>query len=237
MIRKNIVTRVVLLLSAALLMAGCSGKKADDKKTAGTDTFVPDESAEEEPQMVFPYELDGGNLIVHSLFQSSIENPDCGNEYAEDIASLEIENLSGRFLEAAEITIHMDDGSELTMSLEDIPTGRKVWAFDTENRSAAADAVCISMECETEYLDEAPLMEGQLAAEVNETTVTLTNMSEESLSGLTVGCHCLFDEVYYGGKTYSYPAEELAPGASTSVNAEDCFLGTAEVVRISKQEK
>ena len=228
MSKKNRVISLIILLMFCIMLSACSGKKDKESET------VSEKKEKKKTEISFPYAIDEDRLMVNSLFQSSIENPDCENEYADDIASLEIENQSGKFLESAKITLHMSDDLELNMVIKDIPANQKVWVFDNMNQSIKGDAICESIDCEASFLDEDPLIGEQIKIKVKDTKVTLSNQSEETLSGLTVGCHCLFDGVYYGGLTYSYPVDEISPDGKTVIEADDCFLGTAEVVRISK---
>ena len=65
----------------------------------------------EKKKMTFPYDLDDGKLTVQSIFQSSIDNPDCHDKYEDDIASLEIVNNSDQLLKEADITVETDDGT------------------------------------------------------------------------------------------------------------------------------
>lgn len=250
MIRKKRIILTIVMLIVVTMLTACSGNNADTADTAQPTADYAGSKANEnsetenenqtetetesEKEIVFPMELDNGNLIVNSLFQSSIENPDCNDEYGDDIASLEVVNQSGKLLESADITLHMNDGMELHMQISDLPAGQKVWVFDNKNNSITDGAVCVSIDCKADYLDEVPMMANMISVETSETSVTLTNRSEETLSGLTVKCHCSIDGVYYGGLTYSYPVDELSPDKSTVIEADDCFLGTAVVVRISK---
>ena len=54
------------------------------------------------------------------------------------------------------------------------------------------------------------------------------------LSNLLLHCHCLIDGSYFGGLTYTYPVESIPAGQSIAVEAEDCYLGEAAVVRVSQ---
>ena len=102
--------KYLLPLVLILLLFTACGKKEEQTDTRGEATEAV--STEEQKEGIeFPYEIDNGNLVINSVFQSSIENPDCGNEYGDDIASLELVNQSNQYLDSAELTLHMSDGS------------------------------------------------------------------------------------------------------------------------------
>ncbi len=194
---------------------------------------------EDEPETVsfgvgLPYELDGGSITVLSLFPSSVSNPDCGEEMGEELASLEVQNTSGRHLARAEIDILLMTGETLRFVIEDLPAGMSVWAFDTANQSMAADAVCAEITCTAEYEPETPLSSDVLEITAEGTMVTLRNRTEENLAGADVSFRCLFDAaLYYGGRTWTYATGPIPAGGSVTLDVYECYLGTAEAVRVS----
>ncbi|MGN0975069.1 MAG: hypothetical protein ACI4OL_03645, partial [Gemmiger sp.] len=174
-------------------------------------------------------------LTVNSLFQSSIFNPDCSDQSGEDIASLEIVNNSGEFLTSATFTAVLEDGATLNFVVEDLPAGRSVWAFETTNAVIASTDACVEITCETAYEPAPPLMDDRISVAADGTAVTLRNLTDEPLTGVTASFHCLFDEgLYFGGKTYTYPVDELPPGGETTLQIDECYLGTAEAVRVAQ---
>lgn len=212
-----VILAIILIGMLALLLAIFSASKGRENKSR---------------KIEFPYELNEGKLVVNSLFQSSISNPDCNNEEGEDIASIEITNASEEFLVEAKITVVLKDGTEIPFLVTNLPAGGKIWAFATDNQSMALDFTCTKINSEVEFAKEAPLMEDKLACEVDETNVSLMNKTSEAVSNLVVGCHCLFEGVYYGGLTYSYQIDEIPANDSTAFEADDCYLGSAVVVCI-----
>lgn len=235
-LKRGYMSVAALLLMALLLFSACSknsdGNSADPSDNAGGEQ----QSEETEAGMTFPYELEGGKLAVQSIFQSSIENPDCGNELAEDIASLELTNQSDEFCITAEVTVTMQDGMKLSFTATNIPSGKTIWAFASDNTSISLDNIrneIDEIEVSAQF-GEASLMEDQVSVAVDNTTITIQNLTEEEITNLTVGCHCLFDEVYFGGLTYNYPVESIAAGESVTIEADDCYMGTAEVVSITR---
>lgn len=226
---------VLIVVGVIVFLTGKSPDETKEQDAAGSEAAA--ENAEEEEQqrgLQFPYELEDGKLVVASLFQSDIMNPDCNDEMGEEIASLEIVNQSGKYLSSASFKVTMEDRQVLNFKVSDVPNGKSVWAFETGNTSISSDAVCELIECETQYEEEAPLMADQIAVEVSDTSVTLTNLTDEDLTNLVVDCHCLFEEAYFGGLTYTYPVDVLSAGGTAMIEADDCYMGNAEVVRITQ---
>lgn len=220
---------LVLILVMILSMAACKNKNGVSSSTTSAQASEEEQSEKFE----FPYELDDGKLVVNSLFQSSVANPDYNNEDGEDIATLEIVNQSEEYLSSATITVTLEDGSVLNFSISGMPSGAKVWAFETGNNSIATDINCESIECDSQYSVDDQLMSDQIAVEIDNTSVTLTNLTEGDLTDLVVYCHCLFDGMYFGGLTYGYPVESVPAGGTAVIEADDCYLGSAEVVCIA----
>lgn len=180
---KGIVVALAVGISLSMF-AGCANKNTDK----GDDVSNVDESgiaATEKDGVEFPYELENGKLLVNSLFQASIENPDCDNEIGEDIASLEIENQSEEFCTEVNVQVTMQDGSELSFSATNIPAGKKVWVFSTDNQSIAQENICEKIECTAEF-GENSMMEDQVQYSVEDTTITIQNITDSEITDLSV---------------------------------------------------
>lgn len=169
---------------------------------------------------------------MDSLFQYSGYNPDCGDEMGEDIASLVITNRSEEHLAEARLTVTLADGKELAFEVRDLPAGQTVWAFAKDNSAYVLSNFCTAIAGTTQFEQSTPLMADRLSAAVQETEVTLTNNSAEAIAGVTVYCHTVFEDVYFGGTAYAYAAGDIPAGGSATVSAVDCYLGEAAVVRI-----
>ena len=182
---------------------------------------------------MFPCLLEEKRLSVTSLFQYSGINPDSG-EAGEDIASLAVTNQSDQHLTSAEITAKLDDGTKLAFQLTDVPAGQTVWTFARNNESLGRVSTCKTLNCEASFEAETPLLPDQVVVETEGISVTLTNLTDEELTDLTVYCHCLFDGAYFGGLTYAYPVDGIPAGDSITIQAEECYLGEAAVVRVTR---
>lgn len=230
-IRIILIAIVAILIIAIITAALAHTKKAEEPNSVQSESIENESSG-----FSFPYNLAEGRLRVDSLFQYSGLNPDCNNEEGEDIAALEIVNQSDEFCKSAEIEIAMQDGTELVFKAEDIPAGKKIWVFESSNQSIGQDDACKEIKDNSEF-GEVSLMEDQVTASVEDTTITIENLTGEEITDLTVGCHCLFEDTYFGGVTYSYPTGTIPAGGQATVDAADCYMGTAEVVWISNNEE
>ena len=215
---------VILIIQMLVLWKDVSWKKEKQEQEK--------ETAEE--ILEFPYSLDDGKLEITSLFQSSIDNPDCENATGENIASIEVKNQSGKFLVSANITVILSDDTELQFELVDIPAESSVWAFETSNIEITEQPKCKTIECEAVYEESNPMMTEELSIEADGTTVNISNLTDTNLTNINVSFHCLFDEdVYFGGKTYIYPIDVLSVGETVSLEVEECYLGQADAVRVT----
>lgn len=235
---------IAIVLVAAIIVAVVIFSERDSGATVDNET---NESAEasadmsnldeetEDPGLPFPYQLEGGKLEVASLFQFTGFNQDCNGEEGEDIASISFTNTSEEFLTSVKLTAVLRDGTELHFEAEDVPAGQGVLAFSKENASYDMANVCESITCEAEFAETAPLLSESVSISVEETAVTIVNLTDEELTDLVIHCHTLFDGNFFGGLTYSYPAESIEAGGSITLQAEDCYLGEAAVVRIDQE--
>ena len=93
--KNNIVMlRIVCLSAIGMIVLLCVG--------IGNWTRINDNMNKKKNQEVsFPYELEEGKIEILSLFQASVENPDCNNELGENTAALEIANKSEEYCQQA----------------------------------------------------------------------------------------------------------------------------------------
>lgn len=180
---------------------------------------------------LFPMELEGGCLTVHSLFPYSGMNPDAGLEFGENIAGLQLTNTSDEHISLAELTAVLDDGTELCFRVEDLPPGMSAMLFEPEGRTLDGDRYCVDLYGFAEF-EEDPLQSELVAVSVDGIAVTVYNVSGRDLTDLRVACHGLLDGSCFGGITYIYDVASLPAGAVTVISAVDCILGETRVVRV-----
>lgn len=234
-----IVVAILLLIAAVVFVmprvlytlsgdAETELSQTDAQLAAGT----PEETTEAPiPTIAFPLAAEDDKLEINSLFQFSGINPDCGNQEGTDIASIVLKNVSDLYLAEANITLTLLDGTQLNFVVTELPAGASVMAFSTENSVLPADAACVSAVCDASFDPTAVTVSDQVTASADGVHITLTNISGQDLSQIVVYCRDTLGGDFFGGTTYSYIVTNLPSGESTVVEATDCILGMAEVVR------
>lgn len=192
---------------------------------------LPDHTTHVTEAVDFPLTLEGGDLLIDSLFSFDGINPDCGYEESRGIASLKLVNTSGRHLSLVEITLTMSDGTELRFSAQHIAPGRSASVFCTTNTSLPQDAQCESVQCHAEFTTEP--MSDALTIQVNGMEINLTNDSGRDIRNIVLYCHNILGDEYFGGIAYPYEINSLSAGESTMLFAADCLLGIADVSYLS----
>lgn len=210
---------------------GCTSK--DNLILEDEITNQEEQLAEEEHGIQFPYTIDDYKIEIESLSMATFPNPDAGGEKGEDIACLEIKNTTGQFILKANLVMTLEDGSSYEFQVFDLPDAETILAFEINNSGYDGKTACESIKVvEIEMAEEVESLKEIFSIEVNETEVTMTNISERDISEFTITCHCKFDESYFGGISYSYIVEGVSAAETLSVDALECYLGEAEVVRL-----
>lgn len=227
--------RVLLIAGAilALLVLALVIWKLTDR-SGEEDPLPPEATPTAAAGLSLPYSLEDGRLEISSVFQYTGDNPDCGDEAGEDVAALVVTNRSDRHLTSARLTAELADGTRLSFWISDVPAGQTVRVFESDNGRYDTANPCVAVTCDAQFEDGSPVPADRLSVSVEETEVTLTNISGEPLGELTLYCHCLLNGAYFGGGTYSYAVEPIPAGGSVTIAAEECYLGEAAVVRVTQ---
>lgn len=206
----------------------------DDTQTADTNEEEQTEPSEEtDTGLEFPYLLDDDKIQVDSLFQYSGINPDAQNEECEDVASLQLKNNSDQYLEKAEISVELTDGTAFSFEAEDVPAGKSVMAFDTANEAYDGKTGVAFIDAATTYSSDAGLKEEAVKITSDDNGIQLENISGENLGNMKVKYHCVLDDMYFGGSSMETDVAGLAAGETTTVDTSESILGDAEVVSIA----
>lgn len=242
-----LIAAVLVIVLALLPQLMNRAEEAPETQPAGTtaapaatetevQTQAPSQETVSGNRVSFPVSLEDGKLELKMLFQYSGINPDSANQEGTNIASIQLTNVSGGYLAQAKLDLTLQDGTVLQFAVTDLPAGGSVMAFCVDNLSVDADAAVAEVACEAEFAEPDASANGKLVTSAEGVTVKVTNISGEDLSNIVVYCRSVFGEDYFGGVTYPYTIENLPAGESATVEAWDCILGMAEVVRVAISE-
>ena len=179
-----------------------------------------------------PAMLEDGRLQIESLFQFDGINPDCENQEQEHIAAILVKNISGEFLLEAKIMMELSNGTQTSFVVTNLPAERAAMVFSAENSSIKEADVCVGIACEARWDEAAAIPEGVVVS-AEGITITVTNQTAQDIPELTVYCHSLLGEDFFGGITYMYKIEDLSANETTVIEAPECIMGMAEVVRVA----
>lgn len=224
----TITLSVVLVLLIILLVVLAGHKRSLAKQEAAKKA-----EAKAEKGLELPYQFDDGKLEMKSIFSYAGPNPDNNAEEGDNIAAIQMTNCSDTYLASAKITVTVGDGTKLTYQVEALPAGKTVTAFEVQNQELPDKPVVKKIDAKTQYSNDVSLHEDALTITVEDTNIGLTNISQEAIQNMTVFYHDVMDDEYFGGKSYQKTVESLAAGESTTVTAEECYIGEAAVAGIS----
>lgn len=179
----------------------------------------------------FPYTSEDGNLQIMSLIQFTGPNVDAENADGEDIAGLQIRNISDRYLDEAEIKVRIDDETEYSFLVQDLPAGSETVAFELAGQSYNGQAVCREIEC-TAQMTDTSIREDAVQITIDGSKLTITNIAEQQIDNAVVIYRCTTGDSYIGGISYEIPVSGLAAGESLEYEDSECLLGTPEVVGV-----
>ena len=221
----TIIFGIILVLLIILLVVLTGHKRSLAKQEAAKKA-----EAKAEKGLELPYQFDDGKLEMKSIFSYAGPNPDNNAEEGDNIAAIQMTNCSDTYLASAQITVTVGDG---TYQVEALPAGKTVTAFEVQNQELPDKPAVKKIDAKTQYSNDVSLHEEALTITVEDTNIGLTNISQEAIQNMTVFYHDVMDDEYFGGKSYRKTVESLAAGESTTVTAEECYIGEAAVASIS----
>ena len=179
----------------------------------------------------FPYTSEDGNLQITALIQFTGPNVDAENADGEDIAGLQIRNISDRYLDEAEIKVRIDDETEYSFLVQDLPAGSETVAFELAGQSYDGQAVCREIEC-TAQMTDTSMREDAVQITTDGSKLIITNIAEQQIDNAVVIYRCTTGDSYIGGISYEIPVSGLAGGESFEYEDSKCLLGTPEAVGV-----
>ena len=223
-----IIVLAVIVLSIAYNINLQNGTKKNEASTEMDETAAIEA---ENSEINFPYVSEDGNLQVTSLIQFTGPNMDAENVEGEDIAGIQVENLSEQYLKEAEITVRMENGIEYEFLIEDLPAGEETVAFDMANQAYDGQTKCQEIECTTQTSD-ASMAEDMLSITADGSVLTITNITEQEIENAVVIYRCMTGDSYIGGNSYEIMVSGLEAGENFEYEDTACIFGTPEAVSV-----
>ena len=223
---KHLLRAMGAAMLAALLLSACSTPQEQTEPSAPQTTQATqaatgatEESATEaEELLALPRDL-GSGLTLQAVLPFSGPNVDADGAESDQLATIIVQNDGGMAVGAADITLTCEDGAELRF---------RVTEYTGENRVCAASA-------EVEP-DGSLSVDYRVSVMVQDGGLVLVNMTEDTLHNVTVRYRTDTGGTYFGGLSYTATVEELAPGASQTVLAAECYMGLPSVIAVSADE-
>lgn len=233
-----VILGVVIAVNQSSSKQESSTEKSEENEEASKVTDVAEDAAEEDAEetdegLAFPYLLEEEQIQVDSLFQYSGINPDAENAECEDVAAIQMKNNSEQYLESAEVSVELSDGTAYSFVVQDIPAGKSVIAFESGNTSYDGKTGVAFIEAKTAYSSEAGVKEDEVKVTSDDNGVQISNISGDAIGTMKVKYHCVMDDMYFGGISSETEVDGLAAGESTAVDTSESILGDADVVSIT----
>ena len=233
-----VILGIVIAVNQSSSKQESSTEKSEENEETSKVTEAAEDAAEEDTEetdegLAFPYLLEEEQIQVDSLFQYSGINPDAENAECEDVAAIQMKNNSEQYLESAEVSVELTDGTAYSFVVQDIPAGKSVIAFESGNTSYDGKTGVAFIEAKTTYSSEAGVKEDEVKVTSDDNGVQISNISGDAIGTMKVKYHCVMDDMYFGGISSETEVDGLAAGESTAVDTSESILGDADVVSIT----
>lgn len=206
---KTIISAVVLFLTAALI--------------ASAVIFLPDKSGSgsgngEENGSVFSMEHGIEVLNFGGYAGAFVE--DGSNEPVENVTAITLENRGDDYIQLMRFAVTTDNGDRYVFELTTLFPGEKMTVMETDKKAfTGGDFATAEIIAYTPFAAEPSMCEDVFAVETGDGTITVKNISEETVSAGRVFYKNYVNGTYIGGITYMSSFENLEPGASSSLYA------------------
>ena len=253
---KHLLRAMGAAMLAALLLSACSTPQEQTEPSAPQTTQATqaatgatEESATEaEELLALPRDLGSGTmtntlilaflgsgLTLQAVLPFSGPNVDADGAESDQLATIIVQNNGGMAVGAADITLTCEDGAELRFRVTDLPVGGSCYAFELNSAQYTGENRVCAASAEVEP-DGSLSVDYRVSVMVQDGGLVLVNMTEDTLHNVTVRYRTDTGGTYFGGLSYTATVEELAPGASQTVLAAECYMGLPSVIVVSADE-
>lgn len=183
-------------------------------------------------EITFPYESNG--LKIESVFEFTGMNVDNKETDGEDIASLQIQNTTKKYLKEATIKLTSEDDKVFEFKVQDIPSKKSVLVFDKKNNSSLNIEKYKDIEIETDYKNKTDLHQKDLKIDIDDDSrMEIINLTDDPLNDIVITYKCLMDDSYFGGISYTHKIKKLEAKQTVEYIDNYCLMGKAEITSVT----
>lgn len=212
--RRMALTMASLSFSLLILtILGCNIWRVSGIQTAEGDTCAPQEES-----VVFPYTTADADVIVENIgVYEGIFHEDGTNRQVFDVAAIMLYNSADTVISYIAVEVKTD-GERYLFEGFILPPKSRIFIPES-NAQKKIEAPVLSCDISVVYLqsraDDAVLIE-----ERNWDTLCITNLSDTTLSAVTIYYHHYLPEdgIYIGGRAFETTIWNLQPGAQTRIS-------------------
>ncbi len=229
---------VVLTLAALVAVIVISNRA----RTSDTPQSTPAESTSTAPlpekeELTFPMQLENGALELVALFRYDGANPDASLASGQNVAALEVKNTSGLYITKAHVEVELVGSKKIAFEISELPNEKSVLVFSSVNAELAADEFCTEAVATISFGGAENAVDERISVTVSGNVVTLQNLGATPLENISVYCHDVLEERYFGGVSHKYKVNTLPAYGTFSLTAEDTVFGDVAVVRVTVGEE
>lgn len=197
---------------------------------APTQTILDPISADDN---LFPFQITE-NLTLDRIYTATGYFPENGTDEAiENVLAVKVTNTSEKTLEYLSFTL-LADGEDYKFAAATLPSGKSVYVFNTEKKTAPDAVATLESEVEFEiYFTEEPSKESNaLSYKIQNGAVVVTNVSDADIkTDIVVYYKSTAENDYLGGITYRFRIEGgITAGQSYIAYAPHAYAHMTEIM-------
>lgn len=223
----RLLVSAILVVAMSMSVSGCKGSGAENVSTADEQTTL---------NTVFdkPPASSADLYCLEFTAYSGIYVEDGKNEEIENVAAILVENRADVFLDKATVKYKYGDKTAAFL-VTGLPAGGKCWVLEADKMVIDGKHSFEFEDCVSAFKEEAVLSTDKLTTTSEDNSVTIKNISEDTLENVCVYYKNTMDDgVYLGGITYMMNFGTLEPGEDLTKESGH-FSDRSEIVRYSFQ--
>lgn len=182
-------------------------------------------------QISFPYVAEERDIQVMSLIQFDGPNIDEDGYMGENIAGLQVKNISDKYISEADIELVMENGASYHFMIQDLPNEAVTTALEKSSRTYDKREICTDIKTSVKT-EDISMREDAVDIQTDGTEIIVANISQNPTGDMTVIYRYLAGDSYIGGRSYKITVPPLEPGESYKYEDTTGVMGLPYVVGV-----